>query len=290
MVRPHAGETVGLQLHFDLQLVGLALVEAALHLLHLGKNPEQLLDMVAHLVGDDVGLGELARLAVAAAEPVFQVAEERGVDVDALIAGAVERPHGGLRHAAARLIGHAGEHHQPRGPVVLVGLLEDLLPAVLGIAEDGGDELAHLVAGRAGVPLAVARGAFVLRLAPAAHHLGAADQEARIDAERPADEAEHHDGADPQAAGAARHAEAAAPAAGIAFVAAILDVVAAAEILPAHYLSPPLRGRHCRRPPRRLSTTPGATARSRRPRPRLGEPFPFGYSRACSPDKFIPAV
>jgi hypothetical protein len=51
--------------------------------------------------------------------------------------------------------------------------------------------------------------------------LGTADEDARIDAERPADEAEHHDRSDAQAAASDRDAKAAAPAAETTFTASI---------------------------------------------------------------------
>src|SRR5262249_40462075 len=91
----------------------------------------------------------------------------------------------------------------------------------------------------------------------AGQDLGAADQQARIDAERPPDEPEHDDGADPQASGADRHAHAAAAA---AFVAPILDVVAAAEILPAH-LPLPYRATAFSPTDRRKSTRSRKSAR-----------------------------
>src|SRR5262249_26183212 len=218
-----------------LQVIGLDLVAGALelllHLLHLGQDPEHVLDVVTDLVGDHVGLRELACLAAAAAEAVLQVAEERRVEIDALVAGTVERPHGGLRHAAARLLGDARIHDQLGRTVGLVAALEDLLPAVLHVAEHGGDELPFLVLGRAGLarPGLVSR-PLVARSA-AGQDLGAADQEARIDPQRPPDEPEHHDRPDAQAAATARHAEAATAA---FLAAAILDVVAAAEIVPTH--------------------------------------------------------
>jgi hypothetical protein len=40
----------------------------------------------------------------------------------------------------------------------------------------------------------------LLRLAASGHHLGAPDEEARIDAQGPADQTEHHDCANPNAA------------------------------------------------------------------------------------------
>ena len=47
------------------------------------------------LVGDHVGLRELAGLAAGtAAELSLQIVEERGVEIDALIVRAIERAHG----------------------------------------------------------------------------------------------------------------------------------------------------------------------------------------------------
>ena len=67
----------------------------------------------------------------------------------------------------------------------------------------------------------------------AVHHLGAADQDARVDAERPTDQAEHDDGSDAQAAAPDRDTDAAAAVAAV-FTTAVFDVVAAAEIVPTH--------------------------------------------------------
>ena len=53
---------------------------------------------------------------------------------------------------------------------------------------------------------------------------------------RPADQAEHDDGADAETAAADRNAEtAAAAAAAAAVIAIVLDIVAAAEIIPTHF-------------------------------------------------------
>ena len=60
--------------------------------------------MVAELVGEHVGLGEVARRA----EPRAQLAEEAEVEVDRLIGRAVERAGGGRRHAAATRVDSGG--------------------------------------------------------------------------------------------------------------------------------------------------------------------------------------
>jgi hypothetical protein len=87
--------------------------------------------------------------------------------------------------------------------------------------------LSHRIARRAG-----AAPRLLLRrpVAAAGEDLGAADQKARIDAERPADQAEHHHGADAETSGAAETAAAATTSA----VTHVVDIVASTEIIPAH--------------------------------------------------------
>jgi hypothetical protein len=77
----------------------------------------------------------------------------------------------------------------------------------------------------------------LLLLAAARHHLGAADQDARIDPERVADNAEHHDGADAEPATAHAHGQAeAAATAARAIAAAIFDILAFGHIIETHRL------------------------------------------------------
>ena len=129
-----------------------ALLPAALlRVLRLRQDAEQVLHVVADLVRDHIGLGEFAGLAAAALEAHLHVAEERGVEIDAPVARAIERPHRRLRIAAAARLA-AGVKPQPRRPVALAARLEDGRPHVLGVAEHGGDELAGLVGRRAGAP------------------------------------------------------------------------------------------------------------------------------------------
>ena len=91
--------------------------------------------MMADLMGDDIGLGEIA----AGAEPVLELAIEAEVEIDLLVERAVERTHGGHRIAASRahLIGEQDE--LGRG-IALALRGENPLPAALGGAEDLGDE------------------------------------------------------------------------------------------------------------------------------------------------------
>src|SRR6266571_1852717 len=228
---PDPGETIGLQLDLDLQVIRLDLADGVLTLLHLRQDAEQILHVVTDLVGDHVSLGELARLAVvAAAKSALQVAEERRVEIDPLVVGTIERPHGGARGAAGRAR-RAGEHHQRGRPVAPALLLQQIPPYRLGAPEHGRHELAGAVAWRAGL----GRGAMgrVIGMAAAAENLGAADQEPRVDAERPAENPEHDQRADAHPARADREAKA-APAVTALLAAAILDVVAARQLIPAH--------------------------------------------------------
>src|SRR5690606_40505664 len=62
VVRPDAGQAVGLQFLAHQQAVSAFQCLASLARgVHLGGNAQQGLHMVAHLVGDHVGLGEVAR-------------------------------------------------------------------------------------------------------------------------------------------------------------------------------------------------------------------------------------
>src|ERR1041385_4688882 len=98
MKRPDAGEAVGLQ--FDAHLDAVRSRFAArglLRILRLWQNAEQVLHVMTDLMRDDVSLREFAGLAGATAEAHLDVAEERGVEIDTLVARAVERSHRRLR-------------------------------------------------------------------------------------------------------------------------------------------------------------------------------------------------
>src|SRR5499426_1449434 len=181
------------------------------------------------LVGDDVGLRELAPLAAgrAAAEARLDLAEERRVEVDLLIVGTIERTHRGLGGSAGRPRG-AREHDQRRRAIGHAAAAQYLGPAVFGVAQHRGHELPHLIVGRTG--LAWLRRRRLGGVAAARQDLGAADEQARVDPQRPADEPEDHNRTDAKAAATDRHAE---PATSLV-TPAVFDVVAAAEIIPAH--------------------------------------------------------
>src|SRR5262249_45235351 len=178
---------------------------------HLRLDPDELLDVVAELVRDDVGLREVA----GRAEAIDELAVERQVDIDLLVLGAVERPGRRLREAAARL---RRAREQDELGVVIFGP-ELLLPRVLDVVKDEGDELDHLVVGaRAGGRTLLRGGA---RGAAAGEEETARQEEEDQEQQRAAaDVPARRQPADPPAADPP---EAAATA---ALAAAILDVVA----------------------------------------------------------------
>ena len=183
---------------------------------------------MADLVGDHIGLREPARRAVrAGAELALHIVEERGVEIDALIARAVERPHRRFGKGARRRLG-AGEQPQFRRVIGPPAGGEDFRPAILGVAEHQRDELAGRVGRRSRRDRRGVAGLLRGRAA-AGENLRAVEQHAGIDAEVPADQSDNDDRADAEAAGAARHA-----AARRALLAIVLDIAAGAEIIGAH--------------------------------------------------------
>ena len=116
--------------------------------LDLRQNAEQILDVMAYLVRDDISVGEVA----AAAEAPFHVLEEGRVEIDLLIPRAIERPHGRLGAAAARGGPPAieDEFRLDVGNPFLPW--QDFRPDGFVRGENGGDELAHVVGGRPGLP------------------------------------------------------------------------------------------------------------------------------------------
>src|SRR5215470_492253 len=217
VVRPDARQAVGLKLHAHLQRIALGLAATALRLVDALGDAEQVLDVMADLVGDDVGLGEVA----GSAELVAQVTVERQIDVDLVVAGTVEGADRRLGEAARRLRG-AAEQHELGLLVAPAHLAEELAPRVLGVGEDDRDEVAQLlVPGRPLLLLHARRG-------PGAALVSSLEDHARIDAEVHGDEHEQQ-GSDAAADGgptADRHAT------------AVLDVVTASAQLPSHHWPP----------------------------------------------------
>src|SRR4030095_13228643 len=98
VVRPNPGQTVRLQLEADGGCIADRLAGAGRSLAQLVGDTEQVLDVVAHLVRDDVGLREIAR----GSEAPIQLVVEGEVDVNLAIGRAVERPDGRGGEAAGR--------------------------------------------------------------------------------------------------------------------------------------------------------------------------------------------
>src|SRR5947209_7643950 len=184
-IAPDARQAVGLKLQLHRQRVGAARV-LLLQTFDLVADPQQLLHVMAELVGDDVGLRELARRA----EAVAQLAVEAEVDVDLLIGRTVEGAHGGLGKAAAGAYG-VGEEDEPGVPVGLSRFREDLGPGLLVVVEDEGDELDELVLlGRGRSRRGLGR--------RTARRASAADQREEILLEDEAQQQQHQEAADPQ--------------------------------------------------------------------------------------------
>src|SRR5262249_40613207 len=127
----------------------------------------------------------------------------------------------------------AREHHQRRRLIGLTGPRENLAPLHFGAAEHGRNELLHLIAWQSGLGRA-GRGLRLLRrTAEARQDLGTANEVKRIDAQRPPNEPQENDGAEPETAGAAQ--------AGRSLAALIFDPVAARQLIKTHGGAPMLR-------------------------------------------------
>jgi hypothetical protein len=72
----------------------------------------------------------------------------------------------------------------------------------------------------------------------AGQDFSAADQDARVDADRPTDQAEHNDRTNAEATASAHRKSETAASAAATVVAAIVDIIAAAEIIVTHRKSP----------------------------------------------------
>src|SRR6185369_7332065 len=234
VVGPHAGEAVGLQFHPHGQGVGFALAHVGAGFADLSLDAQYVLHVMADLVGDHIGLREIA----GRAEPARELVEEIEIEIDLLIAWAIERSDRRLREAAGGL-GAAGEQHQLGLAILRADLRQELMPGVFGIGENDGDELLQLLVLRTRK-----RAAWRLLFDITARAEIAREQRQRIDAEGPGDDAQDDDAANPEAAPAhpaaakstaetaAREAHAAAHAA------AVLDIAALPTAFPQHGSDP----------------------------------------------------
>ena len=154
---------------------------------------------MADFVGNHIGLSEIPRCMKA----ILQFLIELQVDIDLAIERAIERTHGRLAGAAGRRRG-AGEQHQVRLNVLFAALAELLLPDTLRGTEHLADEMRHRVIGRRLPALNFLDRGVALQVR------GDVDDGSRIDAEEIAGSQGNQHGANADAAGAHRHAHAAA--------------------------------------------------------------------------------
>ena len=137
---PDTGEKIGLQLQANRQVIRVGLARPFLFRVDSITDAQQFLHMMAHLVGDDVGLGKVARCA----QPAFHRFVKTQVDVDPLIRRTVEGADCGALYAARRL-DPVAEQHQLGFTVGATLLAEEFRPHLLGVRQHDGHELAELV-------------------------------------------------------------------------------------------------------------------------------------------------
>ncbi|MDR6357907.1 hypothetical protein Q3H58_004578 [Pseudomonas psychrotolerans] len=144
VVGPDAGVAVGLQLQADRQAGGtLGGDTPTPRRFHLARGTGEVLHVVADLVGDDVGAGEIA----VGAEALLQFLEEGQIQVDLAIHRAIEGATG-RGGAAATGLHLAVEQHQLGRLVLLAMGLEDARPGILGFAQHRAHEIHLLGIGR----------------------------------------------------------------------------------------------------------------------------------------------
>jgi hypothetical protein len=132
VVGPDTSKTVRLQFLPDQQaIVALHLGSALTCGLHLLRHAEQGLDMVADLMGNHIGLGEIAGDRKARGHFI----EELQIEIHLPVARAIERTDRRIGEAAGRADATAKEH-QRRVAILLAGLLEQRAPSIFGIAQN----------------------------------------------------------------------------------------------------------------------------------------------------------
>src|SRR4029453_11276112 len=146
-VGPDPGVAVGLELQANRPLVGLRLRAGRLLAgADLGAGAVQVLDVVADLVGHDVGLREVA----GGVEAAGQLVEEAEVEVHLAVGRAVEGPGRGAGRAATGADLAVEAVHGGVG-VVLAFRREDVGPLALDVLGEERDELVFLGLGTRGL-------------------------------------------------------------------------------------------------------------------------------------------
>ena len=144
VMRPDAGEKIGLQLQPDRELVVFGLADAAARSLHFVRDAEQVLHVMADLMRDDVGLREIAGRAEALAGASGR---RRGRCKRADRPG--NRTDRWRRWRSRNRIGSGSVKRTSFGSSYCRPILpEERVPDVLGIGQNDGDELRGFVARR----------------------------------------------------------------------------------------------------------------------------------------------
>ena len=169
VTRPDTGEEIRLELEPDGELIVFCLADAAACAVQAIGDAEQLLHMMPDFVGDDVSLREIARRP----EAITQLPVKAQVDVNTPILRAIERTAGpaGETATGSDLV---REENQLRLLVLAAHGPEQLMPRILGIGQDNGDELRCFIAGRVALDLGRRQLSLLLRV----------DQRLRVTAEQ----------------------------------------------------------------------------------------------------------
>jgi hypothetical protein len=103
-------------------------------------DTEEVLDMMAHLMGDYVSLGKIP----GGPESFFKVIIKAKIDIDLLIRRAIKRAHGGLPHTASRW-GRTTEKDQLWVLITKSMTLKEITKCDFGILEDQRYKLGLLI-------------------------------------------------------------------------------------------------------------------------------------------------
>ena len=131
VMRPYAGETVGLQFDAHRYAVVLGGAQARAQLFRFARDADLFLHMVADFMRDYVGACEVA----ASMKAPCHFIEESEIEINLLVARAVERTHCRLPAAAGSGCGTA-KQHQRRRLVLCVVAREQFAPGIFRLGED----------------------------------------------------------------------------------------------------------------------------------------------------------
>ena len=139
VVSPNTGETVGLQFEFDGKGIGLFFADLLLHFVDFRQNAEQVLNVMADFMGNNVGKRGIA----GGFELGAHVFVETQIQINFLVAWAVKWTHGRLACTAGGGRTAFIQHHGCRC-VALAVLLEIFAPCFFRIGKDDAGQLVQL--------------------------------------------------------------------------------------------------------------------------------------------------